>query len=518
MSERRKDTVLTAIVSTTLTALLILGVTALADQDSATDGVPRLIPYRGTLEQDGQPYDGGITMVFRIHDEADALVFEEAQEVQVFQGRFSVLLGSTGPDPLAALTAAVTDADQLFLSVALRRGDDAETLLSNRQRFLPVPYALWTTASTDLRVGNTLNVAGHTDSGTLGVSGQASVGSLGVLDDAVVGGGLSAGGDLRAAAALSSGGDVTVGDDLELGGRFINFRARDGVGDGGNLAFHGSDDILVLNNGGGFRDVRIEGDTLTLVAPTLRFRTAPGQYVEALSLRGDTLWLNRGGGIAQGTQVAGRLLIQGSLQLGGNEFMFSTREGHSGAGMIAFRGANDTLILNRNSSFAGGTQIDGDLHLNGSTLDLTSDDNHHGSALRAETRPALFGGELHTMTLNPDGEFDSVTVEGTLQATTMMVYSSKADMNVPLSMWFNLHCTLYFGIQNQCEAGCPGEGNNPSNWGWTNEEECGLAGDAVGSCFTAADSDNISHRWLGLSGEGDINANDRFFVSFKCVD
>ena len=498
-----------------VTGLVILSAVAIADQDPSTDGVPRLIPYRGTLEQDGQPYDGGISMIFRIHDETDTLVFEELQQVQVFQGRFSVLLGSTGEEAVLALSRAVADADSLFLSIALRQGDAAETLLANRQRFLPVPYAFWTTASTDFHVGNSLSVAGHAEAGTLGVSGQASVATLGVLEGATVGGDLGVGGE------LSAGGDIVSAGNLEMEGRFINFRARDGVGDGGNLAFHGGGDILVLNNDGDFRDMWIEGQYLTLVAPTLRFRTDDGHYLPAMSLTENTLWLNKDGGITQGVRVDGRLMVAGPLHSKGNEIVFAAQSGSGNAGEVAYRGDNDTLVINRGGGFAGGTQVDGRLAVGGSLV-VANAERPGRVALSADADDDM-------LYVNEHWNFrDGVRVNGRFHSSAshmrdMLVWSSKAESYVTMAAWFNRHCRIYLGHQNLCEDDCPAPGANPVNWGWASGEECYACAQGDNDCdnvclYDAPDEGGIAHNWVGLQFTGDVASEDKMFIGFKCVD
>ena len=494
--------------SAVVAALLVTTLSASADRSPATDGVPRLIPYRGTLEQDGQPYDGGISMVFRIHDETDTLVFEELQQVQVFQGRFSVLLGSTGEEAVLALSRAVADADSLFLSIALRQGDAAETLLANRQRFLPVPYAFWTTASTDLHVGNSLSVAGHAEAGTLGVSGQASVATLGVLEGATVGGDLGVGGE------LSAGGDLVVGGDLDLVGRNVRFRARDGVGDGGTALSHGGGDILVINSDGTFRDAWVEGSTLTLVAPSLRFKR-DADYLDALTLRPDGLYLGYNRRIPGGIVADGNFTVTGSMILAHHNLFFGAA-GDSDGGTIVHRGDGDTLVVNASGTFAGGTRVESPLAVRGSVT-VTNPADVGAVAVSTDAN----GNWLH---LNQGGGFSAGTrVNGDLYSASsymqgMQLWSSKLNSYVSVATWISRHCRLYFGHDDGCRDGCPGEGNNPSNWGWVDDGACGVAGDANGECHSARDEDGLSHRWLALQLGGDVNGDDRLFVGFKCVD
>ncbi len=167
-----------AILSSVITAVLISSVFAIADGNPATNDVPKLIPYRGTLEKDGVPFHGSIDMTFKLYDGADATepVWQESQSVNVFNGKFSVLLGITaGEDGDDNLWNVITNADKLYMEVSVNTGS-GDVTLGNRQRFLPVPYAAWTTASTDFHIGNNLYVANATQTKTLGVDEDASIG------------------------------------------------------------------------------------------------------------------------------------------------------------------------------------------------------------------------------------------------------------------------------------------------------------------------------------------------------
>ncbi len=139
------------------TATIFLSLHALADDNS--DDVPRLIAYEGTLDKDGEPITGTLTMSFALYGGATAAaadhLWSETQEVSVNVGRFSVLLGSTSGGSEAALAAVVQNADDLYLGVTVDPGDAAVSLV-NRKRFVPLPYAAWTATGTDLNIQNKL--------------------------------------------------------------------------------------------------------------------------------------------------------------------------------------------------------------------------------------------------------------------------------------------------------------------------------------------------------------------------
>ncbi len=176
MDEKLK-TLLSAFAGGVIALAFVHAVTALADGNPATDQVPKLIPYQGTLEKDGTGVTGQVPMTFSLFDgsAATTAAWTEKQTVNVFGGRFLALLGSTTADSATNLAKAISNADDLYLMVTLTTGS-GDVPLSNRQRFLPVPYALWTTAATDFKVGHNLTVGGAaTITGTLIANGDVAV-------------------------------------------------------------------------------------------------------------------------------------------------------------------------------------------------------------------------------------------------------------------------------------------------------------------------------------------------------
>ena len=159
MNENMKM-IMTALAAGLFSAIVVLGTSAVADGNSGTDNVPKLIPYHGSLEKDGHGLNGAVKLHFRIFDGKTSTesVWDESLNVTAYNGKFTALLGSTTTAKAKALTKVITDADDLYLGVAVVKTDNSEIALSNRQRFLPVPYAVWTTASTDFKVGHDLTV------------------------------------------------------------------------------------------------------------------------------------------------------------------------------------------------------------------------------------------------------------------------------------------------------------------------------------------------------------------------
>lgn len=105
--------------------------------------VPRQIPYRGVLNQDGAPVTNtSVPMEFRLYytEEGGASVWSETQNVSVMDGEFHVALGDVTPIP-----AALFAQPSLFLGVQVSGVD-----LLGRQQLLSVPYAqqaMWSSRS-----------------------------------------------------------------------------------------------------------------------------------------------------------------------------------------------------------------------------------------------------------------------------------------------------------------------------------------------------------------------------------
>lgn len=157
----------------TLCLVALMPLTAAADGNPATDGVPRLLPYQGLLELDGRPVnavgDNALHIGFLLFRGADAEahVYRQDLRIQVYSGRFTATIGPTGTDPTGAevpIERIITNADDLYLGMILL-GDpadpDDDIVLSNRQRIHASPYAMWTTAATDLSVARNLVVGGN---------------------------------------------------------------------------------------------------------------------------------------------------------------------------------------------------------------------------------------------------------------------------------------------------------------------------------------------------------------------
>jgi hypothetical protein len=217
----------TGFVGAVTAFVLFVGVGALADGNPATDGVPRVIHYTGTLERDGAAHNGTATMLFRVFD-GNTEAWSETQTVQVYAGRFSVLLGSTTATSANNLSEAINDADDLYLGVTLKL-EQGDVVLTNRQRFTPAPFSLWTASASGLKVGGALEIYGP---------------------------------------------DVT-------------FKAHPDRGDGGRAIVHGTSDSLQLNFGGDLSGGVVIGDPPDPSTAKSLFVNGPTHVSGALSAAGE---------------------------------------------------------------------------------------------------------------------------------------------------------------------------------------------------------------------------------------
>jgi hypothetical protein len=230
-----------------------------------------VIPYQGTLEKDGAGVTGQVQMTFKVYDGALASTpaWTEVLPVEVYAGRFQALLGSTSTTSGTNLAQAINNADDLYLGVSVTTGT-GEVPLSNRQRFLPVPYSMWTTASTNFKV-NAIDAPSGT---TMCVNCVAKNG-------------------------------VQVGGNLNLRAWDLAFTPWDTAarGDGGRALSMTAGDMLTVNFAGDFAGgVRIEGAV-----------AMPGSLTVGTKLSADVTAKQCSGGAWDCVCPSGRFAISGGF-------------------------------------------------------------------------------------------------------------------------------------------------------------------------------------------------------------
>ncbi len=264
-----------ALGSSLATAMLVGSLTALADGNPSTDQVPKLIPYQGTLEKDGTGVTGQVPMTFSLYDgsAATTTAWTEKQTVNVFAGRFLAMLGSTSASSATNLAKVITNADDVYLAVTLNTGS-GDVPLSYRQRFLPTPYSLWTTASTNFKV-NAIDAP----------SGVPLTLNAGTKTE------------------------VQVGGNLRLKGYDVTFSPWDTAprGDGGRAMVQDVGDTLALNFNGDFAGgVRVDGAV-----------NLPGNVVVGTTLSVDVVAHHCDGGAWDCGCPTGRYAISGGYMCPG---------------------------------------------------------------------------------------------------------------------------------------------------------------------------------------------------------
>jgi len=145
-------TVVTAITASVVTGTLIMGVRGNAEDKTA----PLIVPYHGHMDKDGKAVNGTVKLHFYLYDQAEGgdPIWDDILTVQVYNGEFTALLGAGKP-----ITDVLNWAKDVYLGVAVVTGS-GEVALSNRQRFLPVPYAGGVAPGANVVLGGFLQVNG----------------------------------------------------------------------------------------------------------------------------------------------------------------------------------------------------------------------------------------------------------------------------------------------------------------------------------------------------------------------
>mgnify|MGYP001944187593 CR=1 FL=1 len=191
--------------------ILALGINSMAE-DTELDSGPRAFPYNGILEFNGEPLNGEADLSFTLTDEGECNFAEEHDNVPVFNGRFSVNIGSVAGD----VDGCVFDATAVYIEVGVREADSEGdyVALVGQQRIHPVPFAYWAAEGSDFKIDGDANVGGDVNVG----------GALSLTDD-----------------ISDINGDVVINDGLTVNNA-IQPRAGSNAIDWANNVFGGSGD------------------------------------------------------------------------------------------------------------------------------------------------------------------------------------------------------------------------------------------------------------------------------------
>ena len=147
----------TLLVGLCIGSLVLSVFDVMADRDPDHPGIPQVIPYQGVLELNGQAVNQAIHIEFQLYDSIDSNnpLYRQRIAVEVYQGRFTALIGPSGEEG-RFLTHVVSASRDLYLGMVLL-GDNLDSpvddiSMSNRQRLMSTPYAMWASGASQFTV------------------------------------------------------------------------------------------------------------------------------------------------------------------------------------------------------------------------------------------------------------------------------------------------------------------------------------------------------------------------------
>src|SRR5262245_35939395 len=182
---RRSDRIVSAAAAIALLAGAGLYARATSQASAAP---PRLIPYTGHLDHDGNPVTGSVAMkVCLITDPAtacDAAPWSEMHgAVAVAGGRFSVTLGESVP--IGDDTFKSAPATPLYVRVMVGASNDAGATfvqLNGAQRVLSTPYAINAEQAAKMRIDGPIHSGAATPaSAELGLYSETAAGGVRIV-------------------------------------------------------------------------------------------------------------------------------------------------------------------------------------------------------------------------------------------------------------------------------------------------------------------------------------------------
>ena len=82
----------------------------------------------------------------------------------------------------------------------------------------------------------------------------------------------------------------------------------------------------------------------------------------------------------------------------------------------------------------------------------------------------------------------------------------------PGRKYINNNCRLYLGWRDNCD-GCT---IPPAKWGYVNDSTCVNGAGVHNTCTTPNLAGEVV-RTFGLNTDGDVGADDKFYVGFRCL-
>ncbi len=343
--------------------VFVLSLSAWAE-NTELDAGPRMIPYNGYLEFDGEAFGGQADISFTLTDDAGCSFVENHEDVQVFAGRFTVNLGTVdnAGNPIAP---CLFDADAVYLQMSVRDGGSAEPhiALSGRQRINPVPFAYWAAEGSDFKIDGSATVSGHLSAASADVTGHldATTANLGASDVRPPSG--------QPRLELANNVDPDGVDDLNdyqlLTWKGSGAASSFGQGIQGSTMFFN----VPLNNAYKFYHNGI-ADLLTL--------SAAGSTLTSPFTTSGLLTANAGLNVTGNTTLGTTTL--GTTTFNTTDIRVGNNPGRGNGGRAIVHDTSDTLAINYAGDFSGGTSIGSSTHVNG-VLNATGGVQSNGEGL-----------------------------------------------------------------------------------------------------------------------------------------
>ncbi len=341
--------------------LLALGLGVVA-QDDELDTDPRVIPYNGVLNFNGETFTGLVDLRLDVTDDEGCSFEEEHADVEVFAGRFSLDIGQV----IGGVPVCVFNSDRIFVEVGVRNGDEEGpyAVLGGRQKINPAPFAYWAAEGSNFQTDNGAQVTGD-----LTILGQTTLQTLSTISLSTT--------DIQGPISNTNG-SVTMNDTVRISGVLGT--------DNDPLLI----DTPVQFDGAFLTDVQLNGGldlTGTLGANNVVDFTVAGGMEITGGVTGQNNVVVRGTlsdsnstsvTIADGLQVNGGMNVNNAVSMGNNLRVEGSINRNGGDVSI-----NDGLSVTNSAVIGGDLQVNGQamrvshnrVPSNGSTLGRSADDS-----------------------------------------------------------------------------------------------------------------------------------------------
>ena len=397
---------------------------------------PRSMTYQGYLtDSDGVPLGSSAPanydVQFRLYDikeggTTDNILWAEQQTVTVDSGSFSILLGegsAIGSEPngsLSSLFQSDTASDR-YIGITVLNVAGSDVTIEPRLRLVSSPYSFL--AHHALTANRILGINPENQEVDLLKTDGLNVG-IGLSDGVSPGVTLDVNGAGRFRQGLTSDGDVILKQKLAVGKATIPSAALDVSGD-----------VLIDGVINGTSNLTIEGGMVDIrpsSGPALQLHPSTGldNYGLKFNLGSSTAQIlvdsaSRDLRLGANNQWSLRLSTDGQVVaakdvfINGDELRLGLSDGKSTGSKTAqralYHGSNDTLVLNFNGDFEGGTINEGALEVRGN---LTVEGQLNTSKLALEGVTVVDMDAVNKrIRINPDGGYDDVYINSNFITT-----------------------------------------------------------------------------------------------------